>query len=96
MNLSEDELHALAIHSVQDELSCYICSNFISMWHGSSYWTELYDFLYSERGELTQNRKIKNNSDESEKFFRSMFIPEKWKSIWKHILCSTQMNKTRE
>lgn len=57
MNLSEDELHALAIHGVQDELSCYICSNFKSMWHGSSYWTELYAFLYSERGELTQNRK---------------------------------------
>lgn len=45
---------------------------------------------------LLRLRLLKKNSDESEKFFRSMFIAEKWKSIWKQILCSTQMNRTRE
>lgn len=58
--------------------------------------TELNFMLFYIRSEVNSHRTEKKNSDESEKFFRSMFIPEKWKSIWKHILCSTQMNKTRE
>lgn len=71
---------------------------YMQQFHQHMTWLELLNWTlwFSIFGARWTHTEQKNNSDESEKIFRSMFIPEKWKSIWKHILCSTQMNKTRE